>query len=117
MRTPAAFSIKHIVKSLDKGFIQFREEAEKELFSKFSVTGKTPEPQAPITGKSLELELPCQCPEGLEEEAKAAFEAFGNRVLEIGGKKIAPEVLFECNAWSPRELEALEPIVAEPPLE
>lgn len=70
-----------------------------------------------ITGKSLELELPCQVKDGEEEAAKAAFDSFGDRVLEIGGKKISPEVLFECNQWSPRELQALEPIVAEPPLE
>jgi hypothetical protein len=115
MRTPAAFSVKHIVKSVEAGLKQFQKEAQEELFAKFAVGGVPGTEQ--VTGKSLELDLPCQCVEGKEEEAKAAFEAFGNRVLEIGGKKIAPEVLFECNAWSPRELEALEPIVAEPPLE
>lgn len=117
MRTPAAFAIKHIIKALDKALLDFQKEAEDNLFGKFAISGKTPGQGEEVTGKSKELELPCQVKDGMEDEAKAAFEAFGEKRLEIGGKKIPPEVLFECNAWSPRELEALEPIVAEPPLE
>jgi hypothetical protein len=117
MRSPAAFGIKGLVKQIDAGLLKFQDQA-KELFQVFAVTGKAPEPSEPApTGKSLELKLPCQVKDGKEEEAHKAFEAFGERKLELKGRKISAELLFESASWSPRELEALEPIVEEPPLE
>ncbi len=117
MRSPAAFGIKGLVKQIDAGLLKFQDQA-KELFQVFAVTGKAPEPGEPApTGKSFELKLPCQVKDGKEEEANKAFEAFGERKLELKGRKISAELLFESASWSPRELEALEPIVEEPPLE
>lgn len=117
MRSPAAFGIKNLVKQIDAGLLKFQEQA-KELFQVYSVTGKAPEPNEPApTGKSFELQLPCQVHDGKEEEAAKAFEDFGERRFELKGKKLSAELLFESAAWSPRELEALEPIVEEPPLE
>ena len=47
-------------------------------------------------------------------QARNALDAFGQRTVEIKQRKIKPETLFECNEWSPRELEALEDFVVEP---
>lgn len=117
MRSPAAFGIKGLIKQIEQGLLKFQEQA-KELFQEYAVTGKAPEPNEPApTGKSFELKLPCQVKDGKEEEAKKAFDAFGERPLELKGRKLSPELLFESNSWSPRELEALEPILEEPPLE
>jgi len=116
MRSPAAFGIKGILKGVDAALLKFQEEANG-VFKKYSVTERAPEPGVEVTGKSLEYALPCQVWEGKEVEARDAFEAFGERLAEIPGKKISPELLFESGSWSPRELEALEPLVSEPPLE
>jgi hypothetical protein len=112
LRTPEAFLIKHLTKSMREGFFAMREAYVKEIQDKFAVTGKEGAPEA--GGKSAEMKLPFECKPGMEEEAKRALDGFGKKELVVDKRKIKADVLFQCNEWSPRELEVLEPILEEP---
>lgn len=113
LKDPVAFQIKHMTKALREGFFKMRDEYKK-LEEKFAVKveGKI---DAPKEGsKAAELALPFTVAEGQEADAKGALDAFGKTTLDIDRKKIPHEILFRCNEWTPRELEALEFIVDEP---
>jgi hypothetical protein len=114
MKTPAAFAIKSITKSLREGFFKMRDEYKDEIESKFAVkeNGKVLPPKE--GSKAEEMKLPFACKEGAEGDVKGALDAFNKRELKIDRKKIAFELLFEVQEWSPRELEDLEPIITEP---
>lgn len=116
MKTVQAFSIKHMVKDIEAGLKKLQFECSEEIFKKYAVGGEKTVP--PVAGgKSLELQLPFEATSGMEADAKQALDDFGNRTIELNRKKLNPGILFECNEWTPRELEALESIVDEPPLE
>ena len=105
-KTPKAFTISHITKTIRQGFFDMREEYVKDIESKYlnkDATDTTP------TG-----DLPFSCKAGMESDCKGALDAFGNKTLTINRKKIDGALLFECNDWTPQELEALEFLVEEP---
>lgn len=114
LRDPVAFHIKHVTKGLRDGFFKMREEYQKNIEEKYAVKvdGKITPPEAGT--KASELNLPFNVKEGQEGDAKGALDAFGKTVFTLDKKKIGHEMLFKCNEWSPRELEALEFIVDEP---
>lgn len=99
---------KHVAAAMEK----MDNEYSKEIVPSFAVKGFDPDKDRfKVEGKSRELELPFQCVEGKEEDAKKALSEFGKRFVQIDEKKLSGEVLFALDAWSPLELEVLEPIV------
>ncbi len=112
MRTPKAFAIKHLTKEMREGFFAMREEYTKNISEKFAVKGK--EGMAEPGTKSAELKLPFTAQDGKEADAKGALDAFGKKTLDIKRPKINFALLFECNEWTPHELEVLEFFVDEP---
>ena len=112
LKTPKAFAIKHLTKEVREGFFKMREMYMKEIQETYAVDGKD-SPPAEGT-KSMELKLPFNCKPGMEGDAKGALDAFGKRELVINRRKLEGALLFECNEWSPRELESLEFLVEEP---
>lgn len=113
-KSPKAFAVKHITKALREGFFKMREDYQKNIEEKYAVKtdGKVTNPAEGT--KAAELQLPFAVKEGTEGDAKGALDTFGKTIFTIDKKKLTSEVLFEVNEWSPRELEALEPIIEEP---
>lgn len=114
LRDPVAFQIKFVTKGLREGFFKMKEEYKKEIEAKYAVKNETGQVVEATVGKSLELNLPFQCNEEHVADAKGALDEFNKRTCQIDRKKIPFEIIFQCNEWSPRELEALEHIVTEP---
>ncbi len=114
LKDPVAFQIKHMTKALREGFFAMREEYQKEIEDKFALKVEGKVDVAKDGSKAAELKLPFAVKEGTEGDVKGLLDTFSKKELKIDRKKIPHEVLFRCNEWTPRELEALEFIVDEP---
>lgn len=114
LRDPVAFQIKHITKGLRDGFFAMREEYQKDIEAKYAVKedGKVIPPKE--KSKAEELGLPFHVEDAMTGDVKGALDAFNKKEFKMNRNKIPFEVIFKCNEWSPRELEALEYIVQEP---
>lgn len=114
LRDPVAFRIKFITKGLREGFFAMRKEYQDNIEAKYAVKeeGKVTEPKE--GSKAAEFSLPFHCEDTKAGDAKGALDAFGKKEFTLNQKKIPHDVLFRCNEWTPRELEALEFIVEEP---
>ncbi len=112
MNTPEAFRVKHIVKALQKALDEMGAKFRAEILAKYAQGGEGA-PAGNVEGKSLELKLPFQALEGMEEEAKEALANFGKREITVAFQKIRGDVLLAFGSWSPAELIALEPLVSD----
>lgn len=110
MKTPQAFRIKHIIQALQKEQNGMKDNFQKEvvaLYATDGVAGEVKTPEAMMKG------LPFEPMEGKIEDAEKAMAAFGKREFTINQNKISSDLLFSVGEWSPSELIALEPLVAE----
>jgi len=104
-----AYMVKFITKSIREGYFKAKKELD-DLNEKYKASN-----DAPAEGtEAQKLGLPFALKEGINaEEAKKAYDGFGERVCQIQKNKIKPDELFEVGEWTPRELEALEFLVDE----
>ena len=109
MKDKAAFSLVTLNRAIVATSAKMNEEFRTEFMAKFMVPGFNMQAQE-TTGVSKELALPFQCNPGMEEACKVALDAFGERFMEVRVSKFTGDFLFSVGAWSPAELEALEPI-------
>lgn len=114
-KTPAAFRVKAITKSVRDGFFKMRDDYKTQIEEKFAVKNEKGQFTPPDEGsKAAELGLPFKCKEGMEGDVKGALDTYNKTEFKLDQKKLSAEMLFEVNEWSPRELEALEFLVEEP---
>lgn len=87
------------------------ENFKKDILSTYAVGGA--EAPAQPTEEAANKKIPFQPLEGKLDEAEVALKGFGKREFTIPFTKLTGELLLSVAEWSPAELTALEPVVAE----
>lgn len=113
MRSPEAFKIKHILKHLESTNAAMSEAFKKDILAVYAEGGENGSQLPKPKSESEKLGLPFNALVGKEQEAKDALDSFGKRECTIPHTKLTGQFLLSVAEWTPAELIALDPILAD----